>query len=460
MTVDELLDRFKNECPVAMGTRLVLNHLLSDERMDTLFATHAGSQRCGELLFSSVADIMACVALNIKPSVNAAYKKHKEKLKVSVTSVYNKLQGIETQVSRALVSETAAELSQLWDHLEGPKPPPVLSGYKTRIIDGNHLAGTEHRIKELRTLGAAALPGTTIPILDPDKKLLVDVILSRDGHANEATLHPEILELVEKGEVWIGDRHFASQKMMTTIALDKKAFFVFRHSKGLLPNWESQGERRRIGRCDGGTIYEQKIAFTYQGRAICPRRVTIELDTPTRKGDTAVHVLTNLPSRVSAKSVANAYRKRWNIETAFQHLATTLNSEINTLGYPQAALFSFCMSMMMYNLISVMKTSIGCAAGDADLADEVSSYYAANDVSESWKGFMTAVTEKEFDSVYGKLTLKQLAKELVDVARKLDFSQYRKSHRGPKKPPPKRKSGNRGNHESTARILDQRAPEC
>ncbi|WP_417748095.1 hypothetical protein, partial [Rosistilla oblonga] len=114
----------------------------------------------------------------------------------------------------------------------------------------------------------------------------------------------------------------------------------------------------------------------------------------------------------------------------------------------------------MYNLISVMKTSIGCAAGDADLADEVSSYYAANDVSESWKGFMTAVTEKEFDSVYGNLTLKQLAKELVDVARKLDFSQYRKSHRGPKKPPPKRKSGNRGNHESTARILDQRAPKC
>ncbi|QDS94131.1 Transposase DDE domain protein [Roseimaritima multifibrata] len=460
MNVDELLERFKKDCPVALGTRLVLNHLLSNERMDALFARHVERQRCGELLFSSVADVMACVALKIKPSVNAAYRRHKENIEVSIASVYNKLQGIELQVSRALVSETAAELSQLWDHLEGPKSLPVFNGYATRIMDGNHLAGTEHRIKELRTLGAAALPATTIPILDPDKKLLVDVIVCRDGHAGEATLHPQIFDLVQKDQVWIGDRHFASQKMMTTIALDKQAFFVLRHSTALLPNWESQGKRSKIGPCDGGVLYEQKISFTYQGRPLHLRRITIELDKPTRKGDKAVHILTNLPKRVSAKKVAKGYRKRWNIETAFQQLATTLHSEIKTLGYPKAALFSFCMAVMMYNILSVIKTSIGCAANDADLADKVSSYYAANDVSESWKGFAIAVTEEEFDSVYRELTLEQLAKELVDIGKQLDFSRYKKSPRGPKKPPPKKKSGNRGNHVSTAKILDQRAAKC
>ena len=204
-------------------------------------------------------------------------------------------------------------------------------------------------------------------------------------------------------------------------------------------------------------MYEQKISLTYKGRTLYLRRITIELDKPTRKADKTIHILTNLPGRVSAKKVAKAYRKRWNIETAFQHLATTLHSEIKTLGYPKAALFSFCMAVMMYNILSVIKTSIGCAANDADLADEVSSFYAANDVSESWKGFAIAVNDKEFVSVYRDLTLEQLAKELVDIAKQLDFSQYKKSHRGPKKPKPKRKSGNRGNHVSTAKILAKRA---
>jgi IS4 transposase len=35
-------------------------------------------------------------------------------------------------------------------------------------------------------------------------------------------------------------------------------------------------------------------------------------------------------------TVAEVYRTRWGIETAFQKLEKHLNSEIETLGYPQA----------------------------------------------------------------------------------------------------------------------------
>jgi len=457
MDLDTLLKRFKKQSPVAFGTRLILTRMLSIDRLDQLFSDHAVRQKSGELLFSSVANIMSLVALNIKPSVNAAYKHLKDQVGVSVASIYNKLQGIEPQVGRALVRETAAELSLLFDSLKGPKPTPVFKGYQTRIVDGNHLAGTEHRIKELRSLGAAALPGTALVILDPDRKLLVDVLPCRNGHANEATLHPEMLEEVQPSEVWIGDRHFASQNVMSSIALDKKAYFVMRHSNALLPKWEEVGSRVAKGKVEGGRLFEQKIKFTYKGRTLTLRRITIELDKPTRKGDSAIQILTNLPSRVSAKQINKGYRKRWTIEVAFLHLATTLQSEVKTLGYPEAALFSFCVSLMMHNIISVIKTSIGCALDNADLGEEVSTYYAANDISESWKGFSVAVSQAEFESAYSDLTIKKLAGELTRTAKGLDLSQFRKSKRGPKAPPPKKKSGNRGNHVATAKILDLRA---
>ena len=39
------------------------------------------------------------------------------------------------------------------------------------------------------------------------------------------------------------------------------------------------------------------------------------------------------------------YRRRWTIETMFQQLEAHLHSEVNTLGYPKAALFAFCVAL-------------------------------------------------------------------------------------------------------------------
>ena len=48
-------------------------------------------------------------------------------------------------------------------------------------------------------------------------------------------------------------------------------------------------------------------------------------------GDTQMALITNLPRRVTARKVANAYRKRWTIETGFAELTDTLACEIDTL---------------------------------------------------------------------------------------------------------------------------------
>ena len=72
--------------------------------------------------------------------------------------------------------------------------------------------------------------------------------------------------------------------------------------------------------------------------------------------------------------IAELYRDRWTIETAFQHLAQYLNSEINTLGYPRAALFGFCVALVSYMAMSVIKAALGSVHGTEVIEKELSGF--------------------------------------------------------------------------------------
>lgn len=458
MRLSEILERFEAESPISVMARTSLHQILNSDRLDDLFERHAVKQKCGLLAFSTVADLMSLVAIKAKPSINAAYKhRTREKVGVAVASIYNKLQGIDSQVGREMVRETANDFLGVLRSLKKGLPAPVVRGFKTRIIDGNHFGGTEHRIKELRELGAAALPGQCIAILAPDDRLMRDIIPCEDGHASECKMIPDILELVKPGELWIGDRKFGTKTMMLSIAREKRSHFLFRHNLSNVPSWEECSEKSEVGKTEDGILYEQKVGFAFQEQTIQLRRITIKLTKPTRKGDNEIHLLTNLPKRVNARQVAKAYRQRWKIEAAFQQLAVTLNCEIETLGYPKAALFSFCMGLVMFNLLSVIKTAIAAGHGKPELVNEVSTYHLALEISETWQGFRIALTDQEFAKLEGgKRTLAQLATRLKLLGKRVNLEQISKSKRCPKKPPPKRKSGNRGNHVATARILKKR----
>ena len=60
------------------------------------------------------------------------------------------------------------------EKLGGEARVPLLAGSAVRILDGNALAATEHRLKVLRDVGAAPLPGKSLVVLDPDRRLVVN----------------------------------------------------------------------------------------------------------------------------------------------------------------------------------------------------------------------------------------------------------------------------------------------
>ncbi len=222
-------------------------------------------------------------------------------------------------------------------------------------------------------------------------------------------------------------------------------------------HWEFGGKRRARGRIDTGKVFEQTLRATNEaGEILILRRIRVILDRPTRDGDAEIHILTNVPAKdAHARVIADLYRRRWTIETAFQELEETLNSEVNTLGYPKAALFPFCVALVAYNVLSTLKAALRSVHGEAVVAEEGSGYYVADEIRMTHRGMMIAIPEDEW-AVFHDLTALALAEVLVRLARSVSLPKLRKHPRGPKKPKPKKQSGAKIKHVATAKILKAR----
>jgi hypothetical protein len=166
--------------------RGLVERLLNPEQMDQWFEQLAQEQYTRELLFSTVVSLLLEVVCGSRKAVTAAYQAMAEAIPVSIQAVYDKLQGVEPAVAAELVRYTAREGQAIMAAVEaaalrapletalaeglpavpwaeavragaavkaGVKAgrPAVLPGYPVRILDGNHVAATDHRLKALRT---------------------------------------------------------------------------------------------------------------------------------------------------------------------------------------------------------------------------------------------------------------------------------------------------------------------
>ena len=397
---------------------------------------------------------MSGVVCRSRPSIPAAFQARAETVGATIDAVYDKLDGTETAVSAALVPSVAARLTPVIDAMGGGRAD-WLPGYRVRILDGNHLPGTEHRLKELRTIRAGALPGQALVVLDPRLMLATDVVLCEDGHAQERLLLDRILESVAAKDLWIADRNFCTTDFLFGID-GRGGFFVIRQHASTL-HWEFIGKRRARGRIDTGQVFEQTIRATNEaGEILILRRITVILDQPTRDGETELHLLTNVPAKdARAQVIADLYRRRWTIETAFQELEATLHGEIDTLGYPEAALFAFCVALVAYNVLSTLTAALRSVHGEAKVAEEVSGYYGADEIQMTHRGMMIAIPEDEW-VVFHDLPPAELADVLVRLARSVSLPKVRKHPRGPRRAKPKKQSGAKIKHVAAAKILKAR----
>ena len=450
MILSDVFERYVEKAPISVMARTMMEVALRSADLDALFDQHTDRQYTRSLLFSSMVDLMGVVVSKSRPSIHAAFQEVKETLPVSLTAVYDKLNGLEPTVTEALVRHSADKLAEVIVAMKGGLAP-LLPGYRTKILDGNHLAATQRRLKALKRSKAGPLPGHSLVVLDPELMLATDMIPCEDGHAQERSLSSEILGLVKELDVWIADRNFCTTGLLFGI-VDRDAFFVVRQHANM--TLEPLGSLKKRGRTETGEVYEQAVALTNSdGEVLKLRRVVIRLDAPTRDGDPEMAILTNLPKgAANATRVSDVYRKRWTLETMFQSLTQMLQGELDTLGYPRAALFGFGVALATYNILSTVQAALRAKFGAERIQQEVSAFYIALEVQASHQG-MDIVFDPDVWEAFPKMSPKALGKQLLGWAAHVKLTKYQRHPRGPKKPVPKRTRFVDKMHVSTARLL-------
>jgi IS4 transposase len=429
-------------------------------------------------MFSSIVELMTLVTLGMRPSLHAAARQH-EGLAVSLAALYDKVNRSEPAVLRGLVSGSAQRLMPVVAEWGGPVS---LAGWQLRIVDGNHLAASDKRLKVLRGHRGAALPGHSLVVYDPDAGLVCDMVACEDAHESERVGVLPLIERAQCGQLWIADRHFCTHTILDSLARTGAHFLVREHAKH--PRVAQQGDWSKPQRTDTGAVCEQTIAVEgihvqparggkkaaqssapdssqpeTAGPATQPgawRRIQITLDSPTETGEHTIGLWTNLPMTVDAATLAQLYRKRWRIEGMFQRLESVLHSEIKSLGHPRAALLGFAVAVLAYNVLSLLQRAVEHAHRQQTPDLEVSTYHLSVQVKSGYEGMLIAVPAEHWPSAASQ-DPQALAQTLLRLAQRILPKQVATSKRGPKTIQPKGYVDARvaSAHVSTARLIKQ-----
>ncbi len=446
-----IFERFVAESPVSVMMRGLMERVLAPEQINRIFAENAKIQYTRELLFSRLVELMSLVVCGIHPSVNAADRAKAQQLNVSRTAVYDKLNGVESSVSAAIVPETGVPMASLIEFVGG-KSPQLLPGDQVRVLDGNCWEKTDHRLKVLRTIGAGALPGKSLVVLDPELRLAINVFPGEDGHAQERSLFAQVLKTVKAGELWIGERHMCTLGFWFGLHRNGANFIIREHKS--LP-WEAMEPLKPVTCTETGDLFEQKVRWTMEKASLLVRQVVLELKKPTRNGEHQLAIFTMLPAKIADSAlVAKLYRGRWSVENLFFTVTENYECEIPTLGYPKAGLFSCCLALVSSNILATVRAVMASVHGVGKIEAGLCDYYIVDETQGTYRGMMMAIAP-EYWSVFTDFSLEQLAAPLPSLAVQVRLSSFLKQPRPPKKKKDPPQYDPRHPHVSTAKLLTQ-----
>jgi Transposase DDE domain len=448
--------------PLGVMVRGVMESLLDTEALEKLLQEYAPEQYTLELTMDALVGLLVQVAAGHRATVFAAYTADQAlttpTIPTSYQAVYGKLGRTDPNLSEAIVRFCDEKLRAVLKKLQRADGP-VLAGYRTRILDGNVLTGTDHRLGALRRWLNACLPGKSLVILEPDLGLISDLVLCEDAYTQERALVGHILERVRPKDLLVFDRNFTTTGFAFGI-VERGGSFVGRQHKTNLPVTPVSKLVKR-GETETGKIYEQIVRATdpNTGATLLLRRIELRLFEKTRDGEKIIGLLTNLPETVEAVAIAEIYRKRWRIETQFQLLTVSLHCEVPGLGKPKAALFAFAMSLVASNALAVVRASLRAAHGKEAEA-EVSGYYLADEISAQYRTLAKYLPAETWTG-WRTLGATEMARLLTEIARQVNMAELLRNQRGPKKPPENKPVYNRKHqHFSTYRLIEEAEDSC
>jgi hypothetical protein len=307
------------------------------------------------------------------------------------------------------------------------------------------------------------LPGKALVVFDPQRETIEAMVPCEDGHAQERALLGQVGPLVGTGQVWVADRNFCTEAFLAEIE-DRGAYSLIREHGQL--RFKPLEAMRALSQPGDGPCMVSEQWVQLKPRAdgsegVKLRRIKVELDKPTRHGETELYLLSSVPeSAADAPTLARLYRQRWTIERAFFQLTVQLRCEVHTLSYPPAALFAMACAMVVFNVLAVIKAALRAAHGST-VESQLSSHAMATHMRAMAES-LDVIVEPEDWQAFTDTAAPIMAQWLLEQARVVPLARYAKApaRKSPPKPAVKRAHDPKKPHVSLAKLLATKAAKA
>lgn len=221
------------------------------------------------------------------------------------------------------------------------------------LIDGSRLDPIAHKLKIVRNLAPAILPGCVPVIYDLFHGVMRQALFDPDAAALELLRAAPTLGSLPKGSLIVGDRLYASIQLFWE--LSKRGLWGLFRLNGNL-----KVERQRlIGRKQGGgrtAVEDWRVSVSCGATAPVITLRLISL----RQGKVERDLLTCVldPEKLSAEEALALYPLRWQIERVFFDLKTTLKLGRFYTANPNGVAMQLYATAMLYNAFRVAQGRI------------------------------------------------------------------------------------------------------
>ncbi len=224
------------------------------------------------------------------------------------------------------------------------------------VMDGSQLAEVAHRLKILRKVQGAVLPGRLMAFYDIFRGLTRALAFEPDAARNENLLAKEALEHVPEGTLLVGDRLYGMPTYFAELA-KRKAYGVFRRNATPKVEVVEVLSRKR----DGRVLLEDVLVRLGSGSNGAPRPLVRLIRYRARKKKLDLFVSVLEPTKLPAQKAVELYGLRWGVERMFYDLKEVLNLNRFYAGNPNAVAMQIYAATLVYNAFRVIQGRIAQA---------------------------------------------------------------------------------------------------
>lgn len=220
------------------------------------------------------------------------------------------------------------------------------------IVDGSRLEKIAHRLKILRDLPEALLPGCLLAVYDLFRGIPRWIQFHPDAAHGELKMLKPILRELPRGSLLMGDRLYASVALVKELRL-RKLCGLFRLNAHLIVK-----EVRRLSRAQSGGVLLEDWRVDVGGGSTAPIQ-PLRLIRKTEKGKLHELLTTVMdPEQLSAEEAMALYPRRWNVERMFFDLKEVLNLHRLYAANPNAIAMQLYAAAIVYVAMRVAQARV------------------------------------------------------------------------------------------------------